>query len=382
MTRLGLLMPGSNNYSPLGLEMGATSIKMAQLQRTAKGWTVRDMLVKEIAVSNNENGRSRKDALIQTIKDGLKESSFSGRSVVSVMPEYQLDILPIKLTLSGDEGLEEAILEEAKAHLSYDVENAVIDYIPVENGESDPEKGKTARALLISARREDVDEHLSILKGANLKPIAMDISASALARVIGFSSTDKDKNALVINAGEQHTTFTLLWKDNILFNRNIPWGKDNMVESLMNRLKLDREKASGLLNRVGLLSRTGKEIGLKNESINHTSKISEAVYEIVAPPLEKLSKELDKVLQYFYSEMRGAAVDVLYLMGAVSAVKDLDTYLENRTGISTKHFNPIGALKVGENEVSKDGNGYVSLFGVALGLAMRGFENQDIKPER
>ncbi len=382
MIRLGSIIPGSRNFSPIGLEMGATSIKMAQLQRTANGWEVRDMLAKEIPSANNENGRSRKEELIQIIKDGLKESTFSGRSVVSVMPGYQLDIFPIKLALSGDEGLEEAILEEARAHLSYNLENAVIDYIPVENSESDPEKGKTARFLLISARREDVDELLSVLKGAKLKPAALDISACALARIIGFSLNTKDKNALVVNAGELHTTLSVLWKGNILFDRHILWGQENMVESIMNRLKLDRQKTTRLLSRVGLHSGHSGEARQENDKNHHINKITEAVYEIVATQLEKLAKEIDKVLQYFSSEMRGAAIDVLYIIGAAGIIKYLDVYLGERTDIATQYFNPLRILRAGNSKVLKDDNGQGLLFSVPLGLAMRGLKKQDFRSGR
>ncbi len=155
-----------------------------------------------------------------------------------------------------------------------------------------------------------------------------------------------------------------------------------MVESLMNKLKLNRQKASRLINRVDLHLRHSEETGPKNERNNHMNKISEAVYEFVVPQLKKLTKEIDKVLQYFSSEMRGAAIDNLYLMGAVNTLKDLDTYMGKKTGIRAGYFDPLSALKVGENEVSKDNNGYGSLLGVALGLAMRGLESRDITSGR
>jgi type IV pilus assembly protein PilM len=295
------------------------------------------------------------------------------------MPGYQLDILPVKFSLSGDESVEEAIVEKARAHLSYDVENAVIDYIPVEDGETGPEKDRPIRSLLIAARREDVDNHLSILKRAKLNPVALDISACALARVIRISGTEKYNNVLVINAGKLHTSLTLIWKNNILLDRTIPWGRENVIESLMNRLKLNRQKADGLLSGNGHHPEHSEGPEQENERDTHRSKTSEVVYQIVANQLEELSTEIDKVLQYFSSEMRGAVIDVLYLMGSSSTIKDLDTYLGKRTGISIQHFNPAGTLNMGENAVSKDTNGYGALFGVPVGLAMRGIMEQDVQ---
>jgi type IV pilus assembly protein PilM len=366
---------GRSTYSPIGLEIGSTSIKMAQMKKMAAGWAISDTSMKEINLSKNEQGESRSDAVIKTIKECMKESSFSGRSVVSVMPGYQLDILPVKLSLSRNESVEDAILEKARAHLSYDIENAVIDYIPVEDGETGQEKDRPVRSLLISARREDVDIHLSILKRAKLKPAAMDISACALARVIGFSGTEKNNNMLVIHMGNRHTSLTLIWNNNILLDRTILWGRENVIESLMNRLKLNHQKAEGLLSRN--VDHSGQRRTHEQESEHHThkSKTSEVLYEIVTNQLEHLSIEIDNVLQYFSSEMRGAVIDVLYLMGSAFTIQDLDTYLGKRTGISVQHFNPAGKLTMG----SKDTNGFGAFFGVPVGLAMRGIRKQDVQ---
>jgi type IV pilus assembly protein PilM len=378
MKRSGLRRPGRNKYSPIGLDMGATSIKMAQLKRVATGWAISEMLVKEINLSTDENGERRGDALVNTIKACMKESSFSGKSVVSVMPGYQLDILPVKFSLSGDESMEDAILEKARAHLSYDVEKAVIDYIPVEDGETGRKKDHPIRSLLVAAQREDVDNHLSILKRAKLKPVALDISACALARVIRYSGTEKNNNVLVINMGNRHTSLTLAWKNNLLLDRTIQWGRENLMESLMNRLKLDQQKAEGLLSRNGLHSGQNEEPAQEDEHMSRDSKTSEVVYGILAQQVETLSKEIDMVLQYLSSEMRGAVIDVLYVMGSSSTVRDLDIYLGKRTGISTERFNLFGRLKMGAQGTPKDVNGYGAYLGVPVGLAMRGITDKDM----
>jgi type IV pilus assembly protein PilM len=369
---------GKKRYSAIGLDIGATSIKMAQLKRIETGWAISNMLVKEINLSKDENGESNSEIVANIIKDCMKELSFSGRSVVSAMPWYQLDVFPVKLSLSGAESIEDAMLEKARVHLSYDVENAVIDYIPVENGETGQGKSRPTRSLLISAQRKDVDMHLHILKMAKLKPVALDISSCALARVIRFSRTEQDKNLLVINAGEQNTTLTLLWKNNILLVRNIVWGRENLIDELMSRLKLERQKADELLSINGLHSGQSQEPEQENERLLKNTNTSDVIYEIVANQLEKLSKEVDKVLQYFASEMRGSVLDLIYIMGAASSIKDLDAYLEKRTGISTELFNPAVTLEMGEHEVSNDNNNYKAVCGVPVGLAMRGLTEQDV----
>jgi Tfp pilus assembly PilM family ATPase len=146
----------------------------------------------------------------------------------------------------------------------------------------------------------------------------------------------------------------------------------------MNRLKLERQKADELLTRNGLHSGQSQEPEQENERLLHNTNTSDVVYEIVANQLEKLSREVDKVLQYFASEMRGSVLDFIYIMGAASTIKDLDAYLEKRTGISTKHFNPAATLDNGGHELSNDNNNYEAVCGVPVGLAMRGLTEQDV----
>jgi type IV pilus assembly protein PilM len=370
MKKRGVTGFGKGRYSPIGLDIGSTSIKMAQLKRTETGWEISGLVVKDIDLPKDENGQHRSEDVADVIKECMKGASFSGKSVVSVMPGSQLDILPVKFSLAQDESVEEAILEKARAHLSYDVENAVIDYIPFDDREHGPDTDHPLRSLMISARREDVDNQLSILKRARLKPAALEISACALARLIRLSETDRNRNVLVINSNNRHTTLTLIWKNNILLDRTIVWGRENVVESLMNRLKLDRQNADGLLIRKGLDPEHSDEPEHENKSYIQ-GKATDVVYQIIANQIGELTGEIDKMLQYFSSEMRGAVVDHVYLMGSSSTIQGLDTYMEKRTGIVTDYFHLSDKLNMGTEEMSDDRNGAVLFFGVSVGLAIR-----------
>ncbi|UCH81611.1 MAG: type IV pilus assembly protein PilM [Nitrospiraceae bacterium] len=370
MKKTGLTGFGKSRYSPIGLDIGSTSVKMAQLKKKDTGWEISGLAVKEIDIPKDENGQHSNEDVADVIKECMKGSSFSGKSVVSVMPGSQLDIFPVKFSLAKDESVEDAILEKARAHLSYDVKNAVIDYIPFEDSEHEPGTDHPLRSLLISARREDVDNQLAILKRAKLKPAALDISACALARLIRLSRTDRNRNVLVVNTNNRHTSLTLIWKNNILLDRTILWGRENVVESLMNRLKLDRQNADGLLVRKGLDPEQGNETEQDNER-NMQGKAPDVVYPIIANQIGELTAEIDKMLRYFSSEMRGAVVNQLYLMGTASMIQGLNTYMEKRIGIVTDYYHPSDKLHMGTDDMSDDSNGVVSFFGVPVGLAIR-----------
>jgi Tfp pilus assembly PilM family ATPase len=100
-------------------------------------------------------------------------------------------------------------------------------------------------------------------------------------------------------------------------------------------------------------------------------KAPDVVYPIIANQIGELTAEIDKMLRYFSSEMRGAVVNQLYLMGTASTIQGLNTYMEKRIGIVTDYYHPSDKLHMGTDDMSDDSNGVVSFFGVPVGLAIR-----------
>jgi type IV pilus assembly protein PilM len=360
--------------SPIGLEIGPHAIRAVQLQKSSCGWTVLDAVTWERFPDGAAPGKSRLENTIARIRDGIKSSVLAGKWVVSALPSDLLDILPIKLSLEGNESLEEAVVRESRAYLSYDLEEAVLDYLPLERRRAQQESEGTGprKVLLVAARREHVDEHLALLRSAKLRPVAVEIPACALARVFGTSRDGHDKNKLVMNMGEKASSLTILWGEQILLERTLDWGLETLARRLQDQLKLDHDKSRDLLNRVGL---SAYEEGQSSEAKAETSsgkRLSKTVSEIVNPALVQLAREIEKVFLYFSSEMRGASLHELTLLGLANMVKDLDTFLQQRIGIPVQLFDPMRSLGVAGNSVGKSTNGDGPNFSVALGLALRG----------
>ncbi len=372
-------------YSPIGLEIDLTSIKLIQLRETPEGWRIQDMIVKDIPpVGAGDKDEGEEVGIIETIREMLKGTSFHGKVVVSAMPASRLDIIPVKISLSEGENEEDAIIKEAKAHLSYGIDEAVIDYLPLDqNGQGRDGKQKS---ILIASKREDVDRHISIIKGAGLRPKAIDISACAVVRAMRYLYTaslppdskpnkeddnDEVKRSMVINIKDLDTSITVLCGNDILLERNIQWGIENMIGLLMNNLKLDRRGAKELLYKVGLSPTDAEKAHADgDERMERMNRVADTVYEIVSPQLEELDQEIKKVMIYFSAEMQGITIDTIYLIGRGFYIKNMERYIEYTTGITTSMVNPLAPFLNGDSSLNKK-RGEAPYFGITLGLALR-----------
>ncbi len=359
--------------SPIGLDLRSNALRMVQLKRTGQGWRVGDAVLKESDLPGGSDSTRDHERLIGEIRRSLKEGAFSGRAVVSTLPENQVDIFPIKLSLKADDDLEGALVQEAGAYLSYDLAEAVIDYIVVQDTPFGSEQKRTVNLLLIAARQAHVDAHLALLRGAGLKPVAIETPSCALARLLRMSAQGAGENLLLIDMDEAQTTLAVLCNQTILLERTLSWGRERLVQRLGHYLKLDSRKCQDLLTRVGLSHGTAHEGSSDAPASPVTAQMMQTVSEIVDPEMERLVQEVEKVLIYFAAEMRGERMDALCLMGRCAAFRNLDGALAAHLALPTRILDPIAALDLqGQTPLEDDSDGGRIGLGVALGMALRG----------
>ncbi len=139
-----------------------------------------------------------------------KDYSFSGREVVTTLSNRDVDILPVRLPASGTNGLEEKIIENARTRLSYKVEQAVIDYLPIEALQKTGEGEKSF--WIIASQRSLVEQHLSLIKAAGLHTKALDIQPCALMRSVVKSGYEMNGNHLLVHMGDRDSLFLFIEK--------------------------------------------------------------------------------------------------------------------------------------------------------------------------
>ncbi|MBI4714744.1 MAG: hypothetical protein HY760_02150 [Nitrospirae bacterium] len=185
---------------------------------------------------------------------------------------------------------------------------------------------------------------------------------------------------LLINVGGKQTFFTILWDGDILMDRQIPWGEDRLVERLVHVLKVEQEEARRMLYTYGINPCTGTLLSpAEDMGVLFEEAISGTIFEITARDLEEFAAEAEKILIYCASENRGAMIDQTYLLGGSTYllgsgpfVKNFHVFLEKRLGIQVKTMNTFGAFEGTFKEPYNP-----SLFGVSLGLALRGWDPHD-----
>lgn len=360
----------SITYSPIGIDIGTRSINVTQLATTSEGLHIYEADIMMLP----EEGFSEKDILIDALYEIKKRSNFRGKDVVSRMPPSLVSIVPIKVSMRESETVEQAILRESKEYIPYPVEDAVIDYLPISKTSEGGDE--TKKVLLIFTKKSDVVTYLDILKKTGFKVKAIDIGPNAINRAINRFRKPSERRILVINIGDMSSFSTILWDDMILIDRKMGWGEHNIMDKIVSNLDLDISEARKVMYRYGIdwssISDIGPDISLDESTwVMSDESIPAHLYEIVTPALEDLNREIEKMLIYCTSEMKGAMIDQIYLMGSGGFIRHLNQYLHKTFGIGVKPFEPEDLLNPAAplKGIIKDN---FPIFIVSIGLALRG----------
>lgn len=357
---------------PVGIDIGNRNIYAAQLKETKQGLVVRGLVHQEY--QNETDGiLAARDVLVPLLKDIIGDKRLKGRRVVVNFPAQYLLSFPLNFQVGKEETVETAILRHSRQYITFPLEEAIIDYPSLAPADDD----NKFRASIIAVRREHMQDYLSMLKKAGLTVEVVDFAISSLVRLHNYPHTSIQNPIILCNIGDTQSELSIVTKDSILLQRQIPWGVQMLRKNLQANLELsgDRDKAKVLLKKYGLFYEDCLDCNIdtapgSDNDPDESRNMYRAIYQIINPLIEELVHEFHKVIGYARSEEQDAIFEGIYIYGQGTFINHLDHYLEKRLNIQARLMNPLTKVAL------SDDNGSVDIseggpFSLALGLAMR-----------
>ena len=210
--------------------------------------------------------------------------------------------------------------------------------------------------MLVAAKKEFVNDHVSVFSEIGLNPVVMDIDCFAVENMFeaSYGSGPGDIVAL-INIGASGMNVNILRGGESVFTRDIQVGGNMINEELQKRLAVSGEDAENL------------KLGVAVEDVDPEQ--AEAVIQDAA---ENLAQEVLRSLDFFSATSADEKVHKVYLAGGVSRSQAVIHALEERLAIPVEIINPFAGIQVSPKEFDSEFIQAVGpLMSVATGLAMR-----------
>ncbi|MEA1970471.1 MAG: pilus assembly protein PilM, partial [Thermodesulfobacteriota bacterium] len=334
----------------LGLDIGSNSIKAVRVTAGLKGYKIAD-----VSLINIDKAGGVEEAL-----EGLFENEAFRNSVcVTSLPSENFSFRNIKLPFKNRKKIDKTIAYELEPLLPYSVDDVLIDYTVVDQGEQ-------SEIFATAIPESVVCDLVRHLDGCHVEASIIDIDA---VPVVSRIAADSDAGCgLLLDIGHGDTTAVLFRDDRVFHIRHFPFGGANITEALTEAANIEFSEAE-----------EKKRSGDAGGAVEKVSAICRKFFLEVKNTLEflKLKEGLEE------------KPDGIFLTGGGALYQPLRDEMENFFSLPVEMVDVSAAEDIGMEEGITEGLNPM-LMNQALALATReakkgvgfNFARERFKPKR
>lgn len=330
----------------MGIEIGNSNIKMIEVSRKAAMMIVHRFSMIETPPECINNGAIiNTEALRKVISDEMAAKKFKAKKVVSVIQSSSILIRNIIIDKQPDKIIKEILNVKLEEYMPVERSQYQVDYkILREFEEEEKEKYELS---LVAAPNSIVLPLASLLKSLKLVPILINIGSESIGNVFAgpkrlvFDSSD---GVLVLDIGGMSTNATIVAGNNAVLSRYIDFGVKHIHEAL--------------------------EDAERNKSILDKSSESEDTIDKIRPQIEyNIISEVERILQFYYSNLNLGMIKKVYLIGGGAGIKGLRGYVRDALNIPTEKLVEFNTVSSGKGvEFEGYGRFFANILGTINGL--------------
>ncbi len=348
----------------VGLDIGGSAVRAAVLDSGKNRWVLRrfaEMPLPPGAVTAGEV--IDEGAVSEAIAALWRRSKLPKRRIVVGLASQRLVVRQVDVPNLGAEELAEALPYQVQDSIPLAVEDAVLDYVPLEEfmtADGDPMQS----ILVIAVYREIVDSMMRVLAGANLTPTAIDLQPFGLVRAIfGIEASVGSPLQALVDIGASVTQVAITRAGTARFVRLLPRGGEDFTSVLVNGLEMDVDDAADLKARLGV----------RAEGTPAESDPDAAAQRLLTLEADELIDDIRDSIDFFLSQSAGTTLERLVVAGNGARLPHLANRMARLMGVQVEPARILDIVEVGRVELDEDEMLEAQpVLPTALGLALWG----------
>lgn len=365
-------MPIAKKNQVVGLDIGSNSIKLVEISDTKKGRILESFGY--IGLPQNaivEGSIKEMEVVASAIKNLYKNLKVKNKNVATSISGYSVIVKKINIERRQDKELESSIYDEAEQYIPFDISDVNLDFEILEiqgsgPGEEEEQDRKESEkdggssglmdVMLVAAKKDMVEDYVSLLEFAGLNPVILDVDAFALQNAFEIACPEAAQGCFaLVNIGAEELGINAVKNGVSIFTRDSSYGGTQITEAIMNKFNVSFEEA---------------------EKIKLTGPQSEdqkpELEDIFTSVVSGWGQEIKRALDFLSSTFPDETIEKLYISGGSTRIPGFRKYLELETDLPIEELNPFANLQVNEKVFDPK---YLSYMGpqasVAVGLALR-----------
>ena len=338
-----------------GLDIGTSAVKLVQLQLTRHGAKLLALGVAPLPPEAIvEDTVMDTHVVLEAIQAAMRMAKIKVKDVVIAIPTRTIIMKTIRLPKMASEELSRSIVWEAEQYIPFPIEEVVLDF-QVVNPE-DPTTKQT-EVLLIAAKKDKVNSHLSLIHDAGLNPVILDIDAFALSNCYELNAEEVvEENPIgFIEIGAGLTNINVVKKGIPQFTRGLSLGGSYFTKAIQKAFNLNFEQAERL--------KKGEDSGeFKGLDISP----------VINPILDDLLGEIQRSLVHYRTTTGETGIAKVILSGGSAKISGIDQIFSEKLGVPVEIINPLRKVEINSRLFDVEQlQKMAPMLTVGIGLAIR-----------
>lgn len=348
------MFPGSKLLA--GLDVGSSSLKLAEIEETAKGRTLTRFYHMPLERGIIEDGVAvEKQELAAKIKELFKKSGCKRRKIVTSLSGHSVIVKKVTFPTMEDTELRELIKDEAGKYLPFDnMEDVGFDFQILGENEYNPNQ---MDVIIVAAKQDVIDGYTGAIQQAGYTPVIMDVDSFALETMYEENyDFEEHEMAILINIGASITNINVVKGGASIFTRDFTLAGNYITEQLQQKLGVTFEEAE----KIKIEGPEG------DEAVQREFRASLLAY------ADPICSEIERSIDYFRSTYGGEYIKHVILSGGTANIPGIVDDISQRLGVEVEIANPF--KKIGYNPKAIDPSTIeriAPIAAVGVGLALR-----------
>jgi type IV pilus assembly protein PilM len=340
----------------IGLDIGTSVVRAVELSYGRSGITLErfgQVVLPDGAVRDGEVVEP--EPVTSSLRQLWAATGFSHKRVVMGVANQRVIVRQLELPWMPREELRASLAFQVQDFLPMSVDQAVLDFFPVEET-VDPVGGRVLRGLLVAAARETVLANVRCAERAGLTALSVDLTSFAVLRSMGKQTgTDVETEAL-IDIGARVTNIVVHSSGMPRFVRILLMGGQDITDDVADRLGIGVAEAEAL-------KQTAAQSGGSEDLAAVTHALTQTAQDFV--------DEIRNSLDYYAASTPGVPLQRILLSGGGSRLDGLAERLSAATRLPVVAGDPLSTLKIGRTGLDDNQLAFVRpLAAVPVGLAL------------
>jgi type IV pilus assembly protein PilM len=337
----------------VGVDVGASSIKVVQLKGSRKGISVARFGFEPLPPQTIIDGHIMSAGVVtEALLKIFADNKISTKDVAVGVYGQSVIVRKITVPMMTNEELDEQISWEAEQHIPFDIKVMSIDYEVLRRR---PEAGQMD-LLLVAAKKDEINDYAAILREAKLRPVVVDINAFTIQNIFEHQyGLPADGTIALLNVGAAVSSLNIVAKGISAFTREITNAGNAITEEIRKALSCSYEQAEAYKMGGG-----------------PTQIVPQEVTQIINQACQGLAGEIQRSLDFYLATSGEQEISRIYVSGGSAYLAPLVQAIEKRARVPVQLFDPMINLSVDAKFVNESQlRGVAALMVVALGLSLR-----------